>query len=90
MIRENPTESEVELIRHSEEVSTGKKILHALDIFSFLPVPRTNPISTKRSICGSFLLLFIFFGYIIYSLVSFFVANYPRMNLYSVPLPSDE
>lgn len=51
-----------------------------------MPVPRTAPISTKRSVCGSFSLLVIFVGYILYSLLFFILANYPKMNEYSVPL----
>ena len=44
-------------------------MMYKLDIFSFLPVPRSAPVSTKASLIGSFLLLGIFTAYIIYSLI---------------------
>ena len=56
-------------------------MMYKLDIFSFLPVPRSAPVSTKASLIGSFLLLGIFTAYIIYSLICkkkmiFWIKNY--------------
>ena len=55
-------------------------MMYKLDIFSFLPVPRSAPVSTKASLIGSFLLLGIFTAYIIYSFIckknDFLMKNY--------------
>lgn len=62
------------------------KFLEAIDIFAFLPVPKTEEVSTKRSVIGSLSLIVIFLSYFIYSLIMFLTNNTPRINQYSVPL----
>ncbi|EAR96721.1 transmembrane protein, putative (macronuclear) [Tetrahymena thermophila SB210] len=70
----------------SDRQAVRNKCLHAIDIFAFLPVPKTEEVSTKRSVIGSLSLIVIFLGYLIFSLISFFTNNAPRINQYSVPL----
>jgi len=59
-----------------------QKVLLALDIFSFIPVPQTRPVSTKRSKIGSILLILIFLVYIIYDFVWLLINNPPKVNTY--------
>ncbi len=62
--------SEDPLIRpESDQLPKWKRYMMKLDIFAFLPVPRTDPVSTKASLWGSYLLLIMFLGYVIYSFV---------------------
>jgi hypothetical protein len=59
------------------------KILHALDLFAFEPVPKTNDFSTRRSILGSLLIIALFLTYVIFTFVNFFINNTPTLNTYS-------
>ncbi len=63
-----------------KENNIKSKFLQALDIFAFLPVPKSSEISTKRSVCGSISLIVIFLAYLIFSLIKFFSNNTPRIN----------
>jgi len=63
-----------------------EKIMIALDIFSFIPVPRTVPVSTKRSKIGSIIVILLFLVYVIYDFVELFLNNPPKVNTYEVPL----
>jgi len=49
--------------------------LKKVDMFSFLPVPIDEPVSTRRSLIGTALILFIFIAYVIFDLVSFLIHN---------------
>lgn len=66
------------------------RYLHKVDIFAFLPVPRTDQVSTRRSICGSLILLALFLGYIAYSFTIFLTKNVPRLNQYEVELDPNQ
>ena len=61
----------------------------ALDIFTFVPIPQSYPVSTKRSKCGSITLLIVFLGYVIYDFVSFVTDNPPRLNSYNTGINSN-
>ena len=55
----------------------------ALDIFTFVPIPQSYPVSTKRSKIGSLILIALFLVYVIYDLVTFITNNPPRINSYN-------
>ena len=57
-----------------------------IDLFSFLPIPKTKKVSTKRSIVGSIILLVLFGSYLITSLVLFIQSNPPKIASLSIPL----
>ncbi|KAM3143970.1 hypothetical protein pb186bvf_004021 [Paramecium bursaria] len=67
--------------------SRAKRILRNLDLFSFLPVPKTKPVSSKRSLVGSLIMLLLFFGYILYGFITFILINAPRVNTFLNELP---
>ena len=64
MVDRESTDSVIQPNRN-ENAGWGYRVLHAVDIFSFLPVPKTDPVSTRRSITGSLILIFIFLAYAI-------------------------
>lgn len=76
----NALETENEGVNPQPKQKGINKFLHAIDIFAFLPVPKTEEVSTKRSVIGSISLIVIFLGYLIFSLVQFFTNNPPRIN----------
>ena len=49
------------------------------DLFAFLPVPKTYPVSTKLSVVGSLLFFFMIFVYIIVNFVDFLSHNVPKV-----------
>ena len=57
-------------------------ILSKLDIFSYIPVPHTYPISSRKSKIGSIIFICIILGYFIYDFVKFITDNSPVINLY--------
>ena len=57
-----------------------------LDIFSFIPVPKANPVSTKRSLIGSLLVISVFLAYTSYSFSQFLTNNIPKTNQYLMSL----
>ncbi|KAM3143966.1 hypothetical protein pb186bvf_004017 [Paramecium bursaria] len=67
--------------------SMAKKILRSLDLFSFLPVPKTKPVSSKRSLVGSLIMISLFLAYIIFGFTTFILNNAPRVNTYLNELP---
>lgn len=62
-------------------------MVYKFDIFAFLPVPKSRPISTKYSIFASILFLLIIVSYAVYSLVMFLTNNVPSASRYFTPLP---
>jgi hypothetical protein len=63
--------------------------MSSVDIFAFVPVPKAQAVSTKRSLFGSCGLLIIFFSYLIYTFITFLSNNVPRSNQYLIPLDSN-
>ena len=62
------------------------RILGRLDIFSFIPVPKDDPVSTRQSLIGSGLFLSIFLTYVIYDFVVFVRNNPPLQQSFRTPL----
>ena len=65
-----------------------------IDIFSFIPVPKDHPVSTKRSIIGSSIFFVIFIGYVIFDFAKFLINNpgisqtyYTKLDDETYPLP---
>lgn len=64
------------------------RCLQKIDIFSFIPVPKTGTVSTKCSLIGSTLFFVIFLAYITYDLVQFITNNPPLPNSFNEDLGS--
>ncbi|CAD8074921.1 unnamed protein product [Paramecium sonneborni] len=69
--------------RQKDTLPRWKVILHKIDLFSMIPTPKTYPVSTKRSLIGTFIFIFLFASYIISSFVLFIIDNVPRLNEYT-------
>jgi hypothetical protein len=54
---------------NSKRESFFQKVVELIDIFSFLPVPKANKISTKRSKMGSVILFTLFILYVTLNLI---------------------
>ncbi len=59
------------------EQSGVYKWLQKVDFFSFIPVPKDEPVSTKRSIIGSCIFIILFLIYIGVDLFQFISDNPP-------------
>ena len=59
-----------------------------MDIFSFIPVPKDDSVSTKQSLIGTAVFFAIFLTYIIYDFVQFLINNPPVQQSYRTPLDS--
>jgi hypothetical protein len=58
--------------------------LKKVDIFSFIPVPKDDPVSTKQSLIGTGIFFTIFFAYIIVDFYKFVTNNPPNAeNFYT-------
>ena len=67
------------------------KAMRKIDIFSFIPVPKDEPVSTKRSLCGSTLFFLIFVAYILYDFIfSFLLNNPPIIQNYYTPIDQND
>lgn len=64
-------------------------LLSKLDIFSYIPVPHTYPISSRKSKIGSVVFLCIILGYFIFDFVKFITDNTPVINLYFQNTPNN-
>lgn len=62
------------------------KVLTKVDIFSFIPVPKDDSVSTKPSLIGTAIFFTIFLTYIIYDFVKFVTNNPPLIQSYRTPL----
>ena len=69
-------------MKNSKFISKLKRI----DLFSFLPKPKTNKVSTKRSLIGSIILIILFVSIAVSKLYFFIMNNPPKVNKYKVPL----
>ena len=65
-------------------------MLTKLDIFSYIPVPHTYPISTNKSKTGSLIFICIIVGYFVYDFVQFLTSNTPVINGYVESTPIDQ
>jgi hypothetical protein len=66
-----------------QEKTFWQKFIYSIDIFSFIPIPHSYPVSTKLSRIGSFLLIGVFLAYVLYDFIIFVTNNSPRVNTYS-------
>ncbi|CAD8202077.1 unnamed protein product [Paramecium octaurelia] len=71
----------------NEEESKGvvtmkRRLIASLDLFQFMPVPKTEMVSSKRSLYGSLLMIGCFLAYFLYTFVAFVTNNSPTVNQY--------
>lgn len=66
--------------------STCFRILKQVDIFSFVPFPKNEPVSTCQSLCGSLLFLVIILAFILVDFLSFVSENPPNIQNYYTKL----
>lgn len=57
-------------------------MLKKVDIFSFIPVPKDDPVSTKQSLIGTAVFFLIFMTYIIFDFYQFVTENPPNAQNY--------
>jgi hypothetical protein len=57
-----------------------------VDIFSFIPVPKDDSVSTRHSLIGTAVFFAIFLTYIIYDFVQFVMDNPPIIQSYRTQL----
>lgn len=62
------------------------RFMRAIDIFSFIPVPKDENVSTKQSVIGSVIFILLFLSYIIYDFVQFATNNPLVEQNYRTPL----
>jgi len=69
-----------------EHINPFLALFQNVDLFAFIPFPKDEPVSTKRSLIGTVLFLIIFGSYVIADFVNFLVNNPPQMQSYRVQL----
>lgn len=69
-----------------EQPNICLRVLKKIDIFSFIPVPKDDSVSTKQSLIGTALFFAIFLTYIIYDFVKFVQDNPPIIQSYRTQL----
>ena len=74
------------MIRQNKNSNFLVRCVSAVDIFSFIPVPKSRPVSTRCSLIGSGLIFAIFLSYLVYDLVTFITNNPPIPNSYYIDL----
>lgn len=72
-----------------EQTNCFLRVLKKIDIFSFIPVPKDDSVSTKQSLIGTAIFFVIFFTYIIYDFVQFVNDNPPIIQSYRTQLDSN-
>lgn len=65
------------------------RVLKKVDIFSFIPVPKDDSVSTKQSLIGTALFFAIFLTYIIYDFVQFVQTNPPIIQSYRTQMDTN-
>ena len=65
-----------------EDHSACFRILKKLDVFSFVPFPKNEPVTTRQSLCGSLLFLLIILAFAISDFVAFVTYNPPSIQTY--------
>lgn len=73
-----------------EEESKAMKLLKKIDLFAFLPVPKTDHVSSKRSMIGSAIMFTIFLLYIIAGFISIFYELTKINSIHSKKCPKGE
>lgn len=80
-----PSPTEDSLIT-GERSNPCLRLLSKVDVFSFIPFPRDDPVSTKSSGIASLVFLVIFLTYVVSDFVQFLVWNKPITESYRSPL----
>lgn len=75
--RESTSSHNDSFINPEKETNVGIRLLQKLDFFSFIPVPKDQPVSTKRSLIGSVVFIVLFLIYIVFDIVQFLQENPP-------------
>lgn len=65
------------------------RLFKHIDVFKFLPVPKGDEVSTRRSLLGTVTVIIIMAAYVGYSLYGFITNNTPTVNSVKNPLPDD-
>lgn len=65
------------------------RALKKVDIFSFIPVPKDDSVSTKQSLIGTAMFFAIFLTYIIYDFVQFVQTNPPSIQSYRTQMDTN-
>lgn len=65
------------------------RLLDRFDIFSYIPVPESFPVSTRNSKIGTIIMLLLFLAYTCYDFTMFFLKNPPKITNYPVLLPDE-
>lgn len=60
-----------------------------MDIFAFLPIPKNQPVSTKKSFIASIIFLLLILSYGLYTFLSFLLNNTPIVSQYYIPLGTE-
>lgn len=66
------------------------RFLTKIDIFTYIPVPHTFPVSSSKSKAASILFIMGILGFFIYDLVSFILFNAPVINSFTDSTPLGE
>ena len=74
------------LLTSDDSASTFVKVMTKLDFFAFLPVPRELPVSSKKSIAGSFIFILLFLTYISIQFYEFINDNPPKIESFTTKL----
>lgn len=64
-------------------------MLKAIDIFSFIPVPKDDPVSTKQSLIGTSVFFIIFLAYVVFDFYQFVTENPPNAQNYYTDLKDE-
>ena len=65
------------------------RFLDRIDIFNYIPVPESFPVSTRNSKIGTVIMLLLFIAYTCYDFTMFVIKNSPTITSYPVLLPDD-
>ena len=74
------------LLVQNEQRKGIEGFLTRIDLFCFIPVPKDNPVSTRRSMVGSLIFIFIALGYILQDFYFFVTDNPPVVQQYTTNL----
>lgn len=64
-------------------------MLDRLDIFSYIPVPESFPVSTRNSKIGTVIMLLLFVAYTCYDITQYIISNAPSITSFPISLPNN-
>ena len=65
------------------------RILTKVDIFSFIPVPKDDPVSTRQSLIGTAVFFVLFLTYVVFDFYQFVAENPPNAQNYYTNLQNE-